>query len=135
MTFLILTLPFFSAQAYGFSITKVTIVGSDGVEDVMKSDNDYFTATVQTSDEVDADDLQISYTKNEAFDECTGTTCSYTSSQTDRSGQEMAYTIELLDNSIVVDDVEGTILIDGEEPTIEEFSLDENDEEETLTLS
>ncbi len=135
MTFLILTLPFFSAQAYGLSITKVTVVGGDGVEDVMTSDNDYFTATVQTSEEVDADDIQISYTKDESFDECSGTTCTYTSSQTDRSGQEMDYTIQLLNNSIVVDDVEGTILIDGEEPTIEEFSLDEDDEEETLTLS
>jgi len=135
MTFLVLTLPFFSAQTLALSITKVTVAGGDGIEDVMKSDNDYFTATVRTSEEVDADQVQISYTKDEGFDECSGTTCTYTSSQTDRSGQEMDYTIQLLNKSIVVDEVEGTLLIDAEEPTIEEFSLDEDDDKETLTLS
>lgn len=133
MTFLILTLPFFSAQAYGLSITKVTVAGGDGVEDVMKSDNDYFTATVGLSEEIDPEQLQISYTKDEAFDSCSGKECVYTSSQTDRAGQEMEYTIQLLSASIVVDEAEGTILVDAEEPTIDSFAVEKSDDDITIS--
>ena len=124
MIFLVLTIPFISSQALALSITKVTVAGSDGIEDVMSSDNDYFTATVQTSDEVDADQVQISYTKDEAFDECSGTTCTYVSSKTDRSGQQMPYTIQLINNSIIVDEVEGTLLIDEQGPEITDYNLE-----------
>jgi hypothetical protein len=124
MVFLILTIPIISSNALALSITKVTVVGGDGIEDVMKSSNDYFTATVSTSDDVDPDDIYIQYTKSEAFDECTGSTCTYTSAQNDRSGQEMEYTIQLINDSTVVDEVEGTILIDEEEPEIEDFDIE-----------
>ena len=133
MVFLIVTIPVFSSSAFALSITKVTVAGSDGIENTMKSDNDYFTATVKTSEKVEADQLQISYTKQEAFDECTGTTCTYSSSQTDRSGQEMAYTIQLINNSIVVDEVEGTILIDEEAPEIEEYNVEKSGDAITIS--
>ncbi|PIN77207.1 hypothetical protein COV16_07070, partial [Candidatus Woesearchaeota archaeon CG10_big_fil_rev_8_21_14_0_10_34_8] len=129
MAFLVISIPLISSQAVALSITKVTVAGSDGVENVMKSDNDYFTATVGISEEVDPDQIYISYTKNEAFDECTGSTCTYASSQTDRAGQEMEYTIQLLNNSVVVDEVEGTILIDENEPTIEDYDVEKDGED------
>lgn len=133
MVFLILSIPVFSAQASALTITSVTITGSDGVEDVIKSDNDYFTATVETSEEVDPDQLYISYTKDEAFDSCSGKECVYTSSQTDRAGQEMEYTIQLLNASIVVDEVEGTILVDEEEPTIDSYTVEKSDDDITIS--
>ncbi len=133
MLCLVLSIPFISSQAFALTITGVTITGSDGVEDVMKSDNDYFTATVSVSEEIDPDQLQISYTKDEAFDSCSGKECVYTSSQTDRSGQEMEYTIQLLNASIVVDEVEGTILVDEEEPTIDSYTVEKSDDEITIS--
>ncbi len=133
MAFLILSIPVFSAQAYAFTITRVTIAGSDGVEDVMKSDNDYFIATVSVSEEIDPDQLQISYTKDEAFDSCSGKECVYTSSQTDRAGQEMEYTIQLINASIIVDEVEGTILVDEEEPTIDSYTVEKSDDDITIS--
>ncbi|MFA6888863.1 MAG: hypothetical protein WC254_05195, partial [Candidatus Woesearchaeota archaeon] len=133
MIFLVLTIPFISSQAYAISITKITVAGSDGIEDVMSSENDYFTATVQTSEEVDPDQVQISYTKDEAFDECSGTTCTYTSSKADRSGQEMAYIIQLINQSIIVDEIDGTILIDENEPEITNYELEKTGEDVTLS--
>ncbi len=136
MVFLVLTIPFFSASAASvsaLSITKITVVGSAGVEDVMSADNDYFTATVKTSEEVDTDQLFISYTKEEAFDECTGTMCTYTSSQTDRAGQELEYTIQLIEESVVVDKVTGTLLVDEEEPEIEEYEIEREGDDITIT--
>ena len=53
MMCLVLSIPFISSQAFALTITSVTITGSDGVEDVMKSDNDSFTATVGVSEEID----------------------------------------------------------------------------------
>ncbi len=129
MIFLIVTIPFVSA----LSITKVTVAGSQGIEDVMSSENDYFTAIVQTSEEVDADQLWISYTKDEAFDECSGTTCTYTSSRTDRSGQEMSYTIQLITQSMIDDEVEGTLLIDENPPEITEYAMEKSGDDITLS--
>ncbi len=133
MAFLILSIPVFSAQASALSITGVTITGSDGVENVMKSDNDYFTADVSVSEEIDPDQLQISYTKEEAFDSCSGKECTYTSSKTDRAGQEMDYVIQLLSASIVVDETEGTILVDEEEPTIDSYTVEKSDDDITIS--
>ncbi len=133
LSFLVFTIPFLSANAFALSITNVTVAGSNGVEDVMSSQNDYFTADVQTSEAVDESQLEISYTKQESFDDCSGTSCTYTSSQTDRSGQEMAYTIQLINNSIVVDEVEGTILVDENAPEITDYSVEKSGEDMTLS--
>ncbi|MBI5001799.1 hypothetical protein HZC31_00270 [Candidatus Woesearchaeota archaeon] len=133
MMCLVLSIPFISSQAFALTITSVTITGSDGVEDVMKSDNDYFTATVKTSEEIKPEQLYIDYTKKEAFDSCSGKECVYTSSQTDRAGQEMEYIIQLINSSIVVDEVEGTILIDEEEPTIDSYTVEKSDEDITIS--
>lgn len=133
MIFLVLTIPFISSQALALSITKVTVAGSNGIEDVMKSDNDYFTADVQTSEPVVASNLEISYTKKEAFDSCSGTSCTYASSQTDRSGQEMAYTIQLINKSIVVDEVDGTILIDENAPEVTDYTVKKSGDDITIS--
>ncbi len=129
MIFLILSMPVISA----LSISKITVAGSEGIENVMSSDNDYFTATVETSEPVTKDQLRIKYTKDEAFDECSGTTCTYTSSSTDRAGQEMSYTIQLINSSTIVDEATGTLLIDEVKPEITSYAIDKTGEEIILS--
>ncbi len=135
MAFLFLTLPFISSQAFALSITKATVVGSAGIENVMRAENDYFTATVSVSEAVDPSQLYISYSKYEAFDECTGKTCTYTSSRTDRAGQEMDYTIQLINSSTVVGSVVGTMLIDEQEPEITDYTVEKNGDDIIISYS
>ncbi len=138
MAFLIISLPLLSAQAYAeFDITVETYAGTDLIEGVLSSREDNLSiqagVTYGVQDGVDPlfdeSDLHIVFdNKEELADQCDEVsdfefTCYYESDSKDRQPNAYDVLMKLYYNSLIVDEEELTVYVDGEAPTITTFSV------------
>lgn len=132
MVILVVTMPVVFAK----SISSYSVMGSDGIEDVISADNDYIFVEVEVSldenETIEEDELYFEYSKTESFDSCTDDYCYYQSTQADRTPQIMDWTISLLEGSTTLSSKTGTLTIDGEAPEIDDFEVEIEGEDITI---
>jgi len=126
MIWLVITIPLYSASALA-GITSVTVEGKHHVPDLLDNANDYVEFTVIVDEEVSGNDLKTDFPEDTFFDSCssngTNYKCTYASEARDWGAQSYGYTITQFDNSILKDTKTGNIYVDGDEPSIETFTV------------
>ena len=127
MILLVIMIPVAFAQS---TITINSYTGQDNVDGYMRSFDDYLE--ISTTVSLDENESISNFTANnlyieifgseDAFDSCSGYTCTYTTSQADRSASEKNFLVKLYDDdSTVVASEELDFYIDGQDPSIEEL--------------
>ncbi|MBN2458038.1 hypothetical protein JXB31_02820 [Candidatus Woesearchaeota archaeon] len=124
MMYLILSLPFLSSAALA-SISSANVYGKHGIDGCINSIDDFLHAEVVVDGLTSADLVRIDYLTDSSFDSCVfdettaRSSCTYTTSRTDRSAGEYDYTIRQYDADMLILGMHtGKVYVDGLAPVI-----------------
>jgi hypothetical protein len=120
---LVFSLPLHSSLVLA-SLTSVEATGDAGVPGFVAAASDRVHISVALDAPATTDRIKTNYPSDEFFTSCNGTRCFYQSDGEDFVSGIHAYQITLFDAAgIPVDDIDGSLSVDGSAPLINSFSL------------